>query len=1150
MSSDKLKKLIEHRDAILLAEIGTLIHDVGKLSEEFVKSKCVEESGNWIHHTAIVEYDAHRNITHARKIKQILESIEIKLDGYSIRLYDFVLGHHKKMWSKKESWDKPESFEYDYRKRRYDEDNIFLKFIIASDTFDSDEDKSYSKDPQNICGVYKSTSFGFENELIEMDALIEERKKIYKILIDWLNTCDFNEIIRKRRKCMNEIRKSFSKALGETRRSANDVTLWDHSYMTASIMKALVAYHVLDPSFVVKSKKDIINNKPFKIFAVGWNYFDFIKQSHKIPDVIGRIEILKEIKEEISRVVEEEYALGNSIYDDDFGIYFLIPSIIDENDLEDVKERIFDVFNEKVNGILLPIFHIEPKEFKIDDDFRIGKLLIKAIESIRKEINTHKIEWIRQNDLIKLPWVKSWKSSVQLPKDKLICNVCGKGYYCKGDDEKICDICDKLRKLGRKRDEKEETPQTVFIDEISWNPKTKRYENVCLLIAKFDLNEWLDGKFVQSLFIRKPNKQETEKIENLFWYFYYEDKKITLNSIFTILKKIISLVKQYNIERKEGILKGIKNQLKQLHQNLGNNYNDLKVILLRSGIDENIIDSIVELIKKFDVKNPQNVDLKEYDVEVFLRLDIENRELEGDIFIKGDKANEIVKELFDMDKPSLKPFKLLYKSSNGNLVKFYSLILQKPSSPSRLMRVWNNTKDFLETISELICLKVPIISECKIILEDNINDLTPNMAYFLEIENYSIVGEVICLEETSKELYIITPYTNDFLVKNRSSLEGAKILLRHPDNRNKVVGKGVIEEIKENCRVVRAYRIISTSPTLFMAIIPANISLEIVKRIKEEYIKHFGKVFGKLPLHIGLIYFKRKMPIFAVLDSASRIINGFKTEEQEEKDQNNKNEKGSWICLQVSSDPISEDNYMILELIPTKEEQKSFKYKVKIPYILGDGNPDYYHPYLRVEDSSDDIIELKINEDVIIQKHILKIKKGDKIIVKKYYFDLEFLDSNIRRFDIGEKRKHWLFADSTNKPKPYLLWDIDNFERLRKLIQKLGLTTTQIMNFYEMLMAKLEEWEIRKPPAELLSSEDEKDKEKAKVFENLVENAIKSIPLRLEVVDEESGKDKISKGDFEFLKDSIMSGLFFDFVDLWHTILKKKFEEDEEDGSV
>jgi hypothetical protein len=190
------------------------------------------------------------------------------------------------------------------------------------------------------------------------------------------------------------------------------------------------------------------------------------------------------------------------------------------------------------------------------------------------------------------------------------------------------------------------------------------------------------------------------------------------------------------------------------------------------------------------------------------------------------------------------------------------------------------------------------------------------------------------------------------------------------------------------------------------------------------------------------------MPIFAVLDSANRMISEFKTEEQGENDQN-KNEKENWECLQVASDPIDEDDYRVLELRPTKEEQKSFKYKIKIPYKLGDGNPDGYHPYLVVDESSDDIIEIKYDDNAIVQKHITKIKKDDKIKVKKYYLDFIFLDSNVRRFDIGEKRKHWLFTESENKPKPYLLWDIDNFEKLRRLIRDLGLTTTQVMNLIQ-----------------------------------------------------------------------------------------------------
>lgn len=42
---EKLKKLMEHRDAILLAEIGALIHDLGKLNKLFIEQHAKENEG-------------------------------------------------------------------------------------------------------------------------------------------------------------------------------------------------------------------------------------------------------------------------------------------------------------------------------------------------------------------------------------------------------------------------------------------------------------------------------------------------------------------------------------------------------------------------------------------------------------------------------------------------------------------------------------------------------------------------------------------------------------------------------------------------------------------------------------------------------------------------------------------------------------------------------------------------------------------------------------------------------------------------------------------------------------------------------------------------------------------------------------------------
>ena len=183
---------------------------------------------------------------------------------------------------------------------------LLLKFVLASDEFDSEEDRGRSKDKQSIYKTFKSSALGYESE-INLNELEGFRREIYEVLIDILNSCDISKIFEKRRELLSVVKEYFSKSLGMTARAANDVTLWDHSYMTASIMKVLVVYRILEPDFVVSYKQEIMKEKPFNIFAVAWDFFGFIEQSHKIPDITGRIKTVKEIKEEIKHIVEEIY---------------------------------------------------------------------------------------------------------------------------------------------------------------------------------------------------------------------------------------------------------------------------------------------------------------------------------------------------------------------------------------------------------------------------------------------------------------------------------------------------------------------------------------------------------------------------------------------------------------------------------------------------------------------------------------------------------------------------------------------------------------------------------------------------------------------------------------------------------------------------
>ncbi|WP_457753983.1 CRISPR-associated protein Csx11 [Thermococcus sp.] len=1148
-SKSKLEILKENKTTIILSEIGGLIHDLGKLSEEFVKTHSQgkrqgEDKNEYPHHTVILEYDKRGNLEKdAKKLDNVLSGIYTRLprddgDTEEVPLIDLIKEHHYFKFDTLEiPWNvngNSGKAHHKYKKGDHEKIPIILKLLIAVDQFDSHEDRGGAKDEQKEYETYKSTAFGNEKEKINLNELEEERKKVYEKLIEVFQDLNTGNIVEKRRGLLNQVKDSFSKVLGMTARAANDVTLWDHSYMVATTLKALVGQYLLCSylqtkndkckaflerirEFKQKEGKDkkykhlIMELKPFSIFAVGWDFFGFIEQSHKIPDIVGRIETLREIRDKIKEIVEEEYVLGNAIYEDDFGIYFLIPSIIEESDIRKVKEKIFNIFNEKTNGILLPVFYMEkPKQ---NGEFTIGRLLVNAMDKIKDKILQQEIKLIKT-----LNWVKNWLEDGNT--NKLICSVCGKGYYCKDNEKKICDACKRLRNKGRKSLSEQGSLQTIFIDEIAWNPKRKRYENVCLLIAKFELDEWLNGKFVQSLFVRSP---VIKKIEWLKGYYNSE----LYNNLRIIDDKILKLgaLRRYIETRNQKIKESAKRQIEtalQEFEKLDNfSKNELKDV-------KRALEQAKELLYEIE-NNPNKFEKLKKIFESLLNVRIVKDNI-------NKKVKEYESEVLTKDNRKIQKERKLIKEAK-NLNEILEKLFQKSASPSRVMRIWRDTTNFFEEIAKEIRESSSDIEECNIKISGLAikgKEIKEKIAYPVKIPKIGISGEVICEGncDALTELKVVTPHLSKHLMDNREKVLNSMIEIYHPE-RNHLVTVARISDVIPVKRG-KAYRVISTSPTLFMVLIPAERSLEIVSLIKRKYEDEFGKVYGKLPLHIGLIYFKRKTPMFTVLETAKRMFREF--EKAKDRDE--------IIDLKIVEEPKKRENKVELTVL-----HNPFKYSLKVPYTLGDGSPDYYHPYLRVK-STENAITIKSDGEEIVQKHVSEIKKGDILEFKPYYLDFIYLDSNIRRFDVGEIRKHWLFTDSKHSPKPYLLWDIDNFERLKKLlIEELELTSSQIMKFYELLIGKMEDWRIRKPPIKLKDSNKKEEHELYSLFEKFVENAIRDVPLRLKVVDgEKSVKSKITKGDYEFLKNSVMSGLFFDFIDLWHTILKFKFKKEGEEN--
>ncbi|MFN3528039.1 MAG: hypothetical protein ACK4YO_02945, partial [Candidatus Altarchaeaceae archaeon] len=351
-------------------------------------------------------------------------------------------------------------------------------------------------------------------------------------------------------------------------------------------------------------------------------------------------------------------------------------------------------------------------------------------------------------------------------------------------------------------------------------------------------------------------------------------------------------------------------------------------------------------------------------------------------------------------------------------------------------------------------------------------------------------GESCEVVFTGEECETVTPHINKFIEDNHDK----KISIEITDKEWPLKNKNFIGKFKEK-RNFRTYRTISLSPNMFMFLIPSSKVVEIIKEVKEKYTEQFGKVYGKLPLNIGVVFFKRRTPLYACLDSAKRFIHIFK-------DKRNKKQ----ITFSIEQKEIIDDK---LNIKIKKGDKETDKYLIKIPFQLGDGTKDYYHPFVRVSNSDE-------------EKHILYLNEGDKIQCDPSYFDFQFLDTSARRFDITldsntNKRNHDILG--VKGARPYYLEDIDNFEKLWKILndKKYKITSTKINNLYSLLTSKIYDWNI----------EDLDNPE----FKNIVEDSIKNI---LEI-----GKDD---ENFKFIGDSVSSGLFFDVIELYLKIMKQKLK--------
>jgi len=262
-------------------EFIVFLHDIGKISSHFIMSKDPELNIKDRHAMLILEEKLPDNLNKFLKapINKIFEELNYLDNGISP--IHFICSHHG-----------CDRCIYNEDCIKY-EKNFYIKLLQISDRLDSSNPPNSKKQP--FYETYLSNFF-----LIEKKIDYTKIDLIRKKFLDLLDSSFYNF----NRENFFKLSKFFmDKTISETRRGANDVSLFTHSKAVSSIFKAILFEYLY------------FNSEPPK------NIFDV------------ELKFLK-TKKGYKKLIEEKIGFGNLIFDVEDNEYYLISKYIDRTFLK------------------------------------------------------------------------------------------------------------------------------------------------------------------------------------------------------------------------------------------------------------------------------------------------------------------------------------------------------------------------------------------------------------------------------------------------------------------------------------------------------------------------------------------------------------------------------------------------------------------------------------------------------------------------------------------------------------------------------------------------------------------------------------------------------------------------------------------------
>lgn len=482
------------RRALLFIEVAGILHDLGKLHDLFLKSQASDAQDYRFAYWAIVDpvkaLPGGQPLTEPAPYTDLTPEQQDALLNATFQYWGRDYSVAQLLLTHKGS---PPYFDSSGPLSK------LLNRVHGASHYEKEDTPLSQKQPYSQ--TYRASPFGTEAQILT-NATPELTRALKALPL-----ASISGMLRSERlDWLRKIQELLKTSIADNRRPINEVSLWDWGWTVGSFAKAALAGELyvgpaLDP-----------DNLSWRVLRVNLDILGLLARTATLSDLIGLRDAIEDSLKEARQLLESIWAIGNQLYDDTTGAYFVLPDIDLPTGLEDAIHACFDEDLYLQLCLENNAIHANQLDPQKSADFRTEarKLVSNPLKCARTLLQSPPPHRHLST------WTQMWQQHAEAE----ICIACGmrpQGYQDsrvteswaknskKAKDRNLCCVC--LQRRGRRSQKwTEQVTQQLPTDTIWLSEVTDTNGRFALLVGHLGIDAWMEGGLVETLHLRRPRR--------------------------------------------------------------------------------------------------------------------------------------------------------------------------------------------------------------------------------------------------------------------------------------------------------------------------------------------------------------------------------------------------------------------------------------------------------------------------------------------------------------------------------------------------------------------------------------------------------------------------------------------------------------------